>query len=53
MLEVQRNDEKISAIVRQIGDGKQTKFEVKEDGSLYYKDRVCVPSDCELNKSIL
>ena len=26
---------------------------MKEDGSLYYKDRVCVPNDSELKKVIL
>ena len=26
---------------------------MKEDGSLYYKDRVCVPNDSELKKAIL
>ena len=31
VLEAQKNDEKISAIVKQIGDGKETEFEVKED----------------------
>ena len=44
---------KISTIIKQIGDGKETEFEVKEDGSLYYKDRVCVPNDCELKKPSL
>ena len=53
VLEAQKNDEKISAIVSQIGGGKETEFSVKEDGSLYYKDRVCVPNDSELKKSIL
>ena len=53
MLEAQKNDEKISTIVKQIGEGMETEFEVKEDRSLYYKDRVCVPNDCELKKSIL
>ena len=33
--------------------GKKTKFIVKEDGFLYYRDRVCVPNDNELKKSIL
>ena len=47
VLEAQKSDEKISSIVKQIGDGKETEFEVKEDGSLYYKDRVCVSNDCE------
>ena len=53
VLEAQKNDEKISTIVSQIGEGKETEFSVNEDGSLYYKDRVCVPSDNELKKSIL
>ena len=33
--------------------GKETEFTVKEDGFLYYRDRVCVPNDDELKKSIL
>ena len=53
MLEAQKNDEKISAIVSQIGEGKGTEFSVKEDRSLYYKDRVCVTNDSELKKVIL
>ena len=53
VLEAQNNDEKISIIVSQIGEGKEIEFSVKEDGSLYYKDRVCVPSDSELKKAIL
>ena len=53
VLEAQKNDEKIYAIIKQIGDGKETQFEVKEDRSLYYKGRVCVPNDCELKKAIL
>ena len=53
VLEAQKKDEKISTIIKQIGDGKETEFEVMEDRSLYYKDRVCVPNDCELNKAIL
>ena len=53
VLEAQKNDEKISAIVTQIEEEKETEFSVKEDGSLYYKDRVCVPSDSELKKATL
>ena len=53
MLEAQKNDEKISSIVSQIGEGKRTEFSMKEDGSLYYKDRVCVTIDSELKKAIL
>ena len=47
VLEAQMNDEEIYAIVSQIGEGKEIEFLVKEDGSLYYKDRVCVPNDSE------
>ena len=38
VLEAQKNDKKNSTIVSPIGEGKETEFSVKEDGSLYYKD---------------
>ena len=53
VLEAHKNDEKISAIVNQSREGKETEFTVKEDGFLYYRDQVCVPNDDELKKSIL
>ena len=53
VLEAQKNDEKISATVSHIGEGKETEFSMKEDGSLYYKDLVCVTNDSELKKVIL
>ena len=53
VLEAQRKDEKIAVIVSQIGNGKEIKFTVNEDGVLYYKDRVCVPDDDDLRKAIL
>ena len=51
VLEAQKKDEKISAIMIHIGDGKEIEFKIKEDRSLYYKDRVCVPDDNDLRKS--
>ena len=42
VLEAQKNDEKIAAIVNQNRVGKEIEFTVKEDGFLYYRDRVCV-----------
>ena len=45
VLEEGKKDEKIVAIVSQIGNGKETEFTVNEDGVLYYKDQVCVPKD--------
>ena len=53
VIEAQKKDEKIAAIVRQIGNGKEIEFTVNEDGVLYYKDRVCVPDDNDLRKAIL
>ena len=48
VLEAQNNDEKIVSIVNQNRVGKETEFTTKEDGFLYYRDRVCVPNDDEL-----
>ena len=53
MLEAQKNDKKLAAIVNQNRVGKETKFTAKDDGFLYYKDQVCVPNEDELKKSIL
>ena len=53
VLEEQNNDEKIAAIVNKNRVGNKTEFTVKDDGFLYYRDRVCVPNDDELKKSIL
>ena len=53
VLEAQKKDEKISSIIDQIIDGKETEFAVNENGVLCYKARVCVPDDDELRKTIL
>ena len=53
MLGAQKKDEKIAAILSQIGNGKEIEFIENEDGVLYYKDRVCVPDDNDLRKAIL
>ena len=53
VLEAQKRDEKISAIMSQIRNGKETKFTVNKNGVLNYKGRVCVPDDSDLRKAIL
>ena len=53
VLEAQKKDEKISAIIDQIRDGKETEFTVNENGVLCYKAWACVPDDDELRKAIL
>ncbi|KAL5835872.1 hypothetical protein ACOSQ3_015424 [Xanthoceras sorbifolium] len=49
----QQQDEKLLAIRGQVQEGKQTDFVIKDYGILYFKDRVCVPNDDELRKTIL
>ena len=53
VLEAQRKEEKIAAIINHIRNGKETEFTVNKNGVLYYKDRVCVPDCNDLRKSIL
>ena len=53
VLEAQKKDEKIAAIVSQIGNDKEIEFTVNEDRVLYYKDQVCVPDGNDLRKYIL
>ena len=53
VLEAQKRDGKISAIVSQIGNEKETEFTMNKNGVLYYKDRVCVPDGNDLRKAIL
>ena len=53
MLEAQKNDEKIVAMVNRNRVGKEIEFTVKEKGLLYYRDRIYVPNDDELKKFIL
>ena len=36
-----------------VRDGDKTEFSVKEAGSLYFQNRLCVPDDKELKKKLL
>ena len=51
--EKQKFDEKFAAIREQISQGKKTEFSVRDDGFLYFGDRICVPNDEELKRIIL
>ena len=53
VLEAQRNDKKFFSIMSQIGEGKGIEFSMKEDGSLYFKDGVCVTNYSKLKIAIL
>ena len=53
VLEAQKNDEKIDAIVNQSIEEKEIEFTVNGDRFVYYRDRVYLPNDDKLKKSIL
>ena len=38
VLGAQNKDEKIAAIISQIGNGKETEYSMNDDGFVYYKD---------------
>ena len=40
VVEAQKKDDKITAVINQNGNDKETEFTVNENGVLYYKDRV-------------
>ena len=39
--------------LQMVRDGDETEFAVKEVGSLYFHNRLCVPDDKELKKKLL
>ncbi|KAL5752232.1 hypothetical protein ACOSQ2_022739 [Xanthoceras sorbifolium] len=52
--EAQKNDMKMVSIINQIKEGKESEFRITEDdGFLYNGERVCVPNDEDLKKSIV
>ena len=53
IIDAQKNDEEMQKKVQMVRDGDKTRFSIKEDGSLYFQDRLCVPCDKELKKQLL
>jgi len=53
ILDGQKVDEKLLAIMSKLPEGKAADYEVKADGCLHYKGRLCVPDNGELKASIL
>ena len=51
--DAQKNDEEMQKKVQMVRDGDKTGFSIKEYGSLYFQDRLCVPCDKELKKKLL
>ena len=53
IIDAQKNDEEMQKKVQLVRDGDMIDFLVKEDGSLYFQNRLCVPVDNELKKKLL
>ena len=53
MISAQKNDVELQKKVQMVRDGDKTNFLVKETGSLYFKNRLCVPDEKELKKKLL
>ncbi|XP_059670687.1 uncharacterized protein LOC132316191 [Cornus florida] len=51
--ELQIHDVFLDKKRREVQEGMQTEFIVKDDGTLYFKSRICVPNDVSLKKDIL
>ena len=48
-----RDDEHILAIKKKTEEGGSNEFHVKNDGTLWYKNRLCVPNDINIKKEII
>ena len=53
IIDAQKNDEEMQKKVHMVKDGDKTRFLVKEEGSLYFQERLCVADDKELKKKLL
>ena len=53
MISAQKNGVELQKKVHMVRDGDKTDFSVKEAGSLYFHNRLCVSNDKELKKKFL
>nr|XP_009787887.1 PREDICTED: uncharacterized protein K02A2.6-like [Nicotiana sylvestris] len=51
--EAQKLDEKLVKRAKEVQNGRESDFSLRKDGTLFYKNRLCVPNDDELRKQIL
>ena len=49
----QKNDKELQEKIQLIKDGVESEFLVKDDGSLHFRDILCVPTDSKLKKELL
>ena len=53
IIDAQKNAEELQKKLQMIRDGDEIEVLVKESGSLYFQNRLCVPNDKEQNKKLL
>ena len=53
IIDAQKNDEAMQKKVQMVRDGDKTDFSIKEAGSLYFQNRLCVPNDKDLKKKLI
>ena len=53
IIDVQKNDEELQKKLQMVRDGDETEFSMKEAGSLYFQNKLCVPDGKELKKKFL
>ena len=53
IIDAQKNDNGLQEKIQLVKDGVESEFLVKEDGSLYFRDRLCVSADSEMKKELL
>ena len=53
IIDAQKNNEELQKKVQLVRDSDKTDFSIKEDGSLYFQNRLCVLADNELKKKLL
>ena len=53
IIDAQKNDEEMQKKVQMVRDYDKTGFSIKEAGSLYFKNILCVSNDKELKKKLL
>ena len=53
IIDAQKKDEELKKKVQLVRDNDKTDFLVREDGSLYFQNRLCVPADNEPKKELL
>ena len=53
IIDAHKNDEELQKKLQMVRDGDETELSVKEAGSMYFQNGLCVSDDKELKKKLL